>query len=104
MGAVMSFATGLAPRRLAPAAIVAFSGFVPTVDGWQPSFEDRTELPVLISHGAQDPVITVDFGRTARDLLIAGGLAPQYLEFEGGHWIDEGSLMPAADVIDVALA
>jgi phospholipase/carboxylesterase len=103
MGAVMSFSTGLAAGRAAPAAITAFSGFVPTVDGWEPSLTDRTDLPVLISHGAQDPVITVDFGREARDLLEAGGLAPQYREFEGGHWIDEGSLMPAADVIDAAL-
>ena len=34
MGAVMSYATGLSAERPAPAGILAFSGFVPTVEGW----------------------------------------------------------------------
>ena len=43
MGSVMSYALGLGPDRPAPAGILAFSGFVPTVDGWQPSASpDRT--------------------------------------------------------------
>ena len=37
MGSVMSYALGLGPDRPAPAGILAFSGFVPTVEGWQPS-------------------------------------------------------------------
>ena len=36
MGAVMSYAVGLGPGRPSPAAILAFSGFIPTVEGWQP--------------------------------------------------------------------
>ncbi len=36
MGAVMSYAVGLGQGRPSPVAILAFSGFVPTVDGWQP--------------------------------------------------------------------
>ena len=36
MGSVMSYALGLGPDRPAPAGILAFSGFVPTVDGWEP--------------------------------------------------------------------
>jgi phospholipase/carboxylesterase len=104
MGAVMSYSCALSADRKAPAAVTAFSGFVPIVDGWEPSLGDRTDLPVLTAHGTQDPVITVDFGRAARDLLTAGGLTPEYIEFDGGHWIDEGSLMPAADLIDRALS
>ena len=37
MGSVMSYALALSAERPAPAGILAFSGFIPTVDGWQPS-------------------------------------------------------------------
>ena len=36
MGSVMSYSLGLGPDRPAPAGIMAFSGFIPTVDGWRP--------------------------------------------------------------------
>ena len=67
MGCVMSFATGLGPRRPAPAGILAMSGFIPTVEGWEPELETRVGLPVFITHGARDPVISVDFARDARN-------------------------------------
>ena len=63
MGAVMSYAVGLGPRRPSPAAILAFSGFVPTVEGWSPALDDRDGLPVLIHHGRNDPVIGVEFAK-----------------------------------------
>ncbi|MGH2988142.1 MAG: alpha/beta hydrolase, partial [Solirubrobacterales bacterium] len=59
MGAVMSYAVGLGPARPSPAAILAFSGFVPTVEGWAPELDGRDGLPVLIHHGRNDPVIPV---------------------------------------------
>ena len=37
MGAVMSYAMALGAERPAVAGILAFSGFVPTVEGWEPS-------------------------------------------------------------------
>ncbi len=36
MGAVMSYAMGLGAGRPAPCGILAFSGFIPTVEDWQP--------------------------------------------------------------------
>ena len=41
MGSVMSYALGLGPDRPAPAGILAFSGFVPTVEGWEPDLAGR---------------------------------------------------------------
>ena len=37
MGSVMSYALGLGADRPPPAGILAFSGFIPTVDGWAPA-------------------------------------------------------------------
>lgn len=88
MGTAMSYALGLAGERPAPAGILALSGFIPGVEGWQPSLDDRHETRVLIGHGRNDPVISVSFGRAARELLEAGGLTVDYRESEAAHNID----------------
>ena len=41
MGTVMSYSLGLGPDRPAPAGILAFSGFIPVVEGWEPDFAGR---------------------------------------------------------------
>jgi phospholipase/carboxylesterase len=97
MGSVMSYALGLAGERPAPAGILAFSGFVPTVDGWQPHLEDRRSTRVFVAHGRQDPIMAVDFARRARDLLEAGGLEVTYRESDVGHSIDPAQLAAAVE-------
>jgi phospholipase/carboxylesterase len=87
-GAVMAYALGLGPGRPVPAGILAMSGFVPTVEGWEPSLGDRADLPVAIVHGAGDPVISVEFARDAHERLGAAGLAVDYAEHPGAHHID----------------
>lgn len=96
MGAVMSYATALSAERPAVAGILAFSGFVPTVEGWEPSLADRTDTRVFISHGRRDPVIGVEFAERARELLEDGGLDVTYRESELGHQIDPAHLREAA--------
>jgi phospholipase/carboxylesterase len=96
MGAVMSYAMGLSAERPAPAGILAFSGFVPTVEGWEPSFADRTGTRVFVSHGRNDPVIGIEFAQRARELIEAGGLDLVYRESELGHQIDPAHLRDAA--------
>ncbi len=95
MGSVMSYALGLSGARPAPAGILAFSGFVPTVRGWQPDLGSRPGLPVFIAHGRRDPVMDVGFARRAHELLRGAGLPVSYHESDGGHEIDP-VLVPAA--------
>jgi phospholipase/carboxylesterase len=87
MGAVMSYSVALGPKRPVPAGLVALSGFIPSVDGWQPELAGREGLAVLIHHGANDPIISVEFARQAKALLEAGGLEPEYIETDAGHWL-----------------
>lgn len=96
MGAVMSYAMGLGGDRPAVAGILAFSGFVPTVEGWEPSLADRTSTRAFVSHGRRDPVIGVEFAERARELLEAGGLDLTYRESELGHQIDPAHLREAS--------
>ena len=88
MGTAMSYALGLGGDRPKPAGILAMSGFIPTVDGFEPSFADRQDLKVFITHGTQDPVIGVEFAREARDRLTAAGIKPEYHESPAAHHID----------------
>ena len=64
-GAVMSYALGLGAGRPRTRALLALSGFIPTVDGWEPDLEPPFP-PIAIAHGTYDPVIPVEFGRAAR--------------------------------------
>jgi phospholipase/carboxylesterase len=103
MGSVMSYSLGLGPDRPAPAGILAFSGFVPVVDGWQPDLDGRPALHAFIAHGRRDPVIEVGFGRRAHELLGAAGLPVEYHESDVGHQIDPAHVEPAVTWLDTTL-
>jgi phospholipase/carboxylesterase len=97
MGSVMSYALGLTGERPAPAGILAFSGFIPTVEGWQPDLGSRTNLPVFIAHGRRDPIMDVAFARRAHELLDAAGLPVSYHESDAGHHIDPSHIPSAIE-------
>jgi len=97
-GAVMSYALGLGAGRPRPAALLALSGFVPVVEGWQADLAPPFP-PLAIAHGAGDPVIPVEFARRARALLEEAGAEPLYREFPGGHWVDPGVLVELREVV-----
>jgi len=103
MGTVMSYAMGLAAQRPAPAGVLAFSGFVPTVEGWQPDTAGRAGTRFLIAHGVNDPVIEVAFGRTARALLEGAGLEVDYRESRAAHNIDPPDVPRAAQWLATVL-
>ena len=90
-GAVMSYALGLGQGRPRPAALLALSGFIPTVEGWKPDLEPPFP-PIAIVHGTYDPVIPVQFAHAARALLEAAGAEPLYRELPIEHWIDPAVL------------
>ncbi len=104
MGSVMSYAMALGADRPAVAGILAFSGFVPTVAGWEPSLADRTDTRAFIAHGRRDPIMEVGFAQRARELLEAGGLDVTYRESDLGHQIDPAGLADASGWLAATLA
>jgi phospholipase/carboxylesterase len=82
-GCVMSYAVGLGRGRPRPAALLAMSGFIPRVDGFALDLESPLP-PTAIVHGTYDPVIPVEFGREAHELLPDA----VYREYPVEHWID----------------
>jgi phospholipase/carboxylesterase len=95
MGSVMSYALGLGRDRPAPAGILAFSGFMPEVEGWRPDLPRSSR--VFIAHGRSDPIIEIGFAHRARQLLEEHGSEVSYHEGDYGHWIEPAHAAAAAD-------
>ena len=94
-GAVMTYALGLGEGRPRPAALVALSGFMPTVPGFELNLEPPLP-PAAIGHGTDDPVISVEFSRQARQLLEAAGGEVLYREYPLPHAVDPSFLVELA--------
>jgi phospholipase/carboxylesterase len=94
-GAVMTYALGLGKGRPRPAALVAMSGFVPTVPAFELDLEPPLP-PVAIGHGEYDPVIGVEWGRRARTLLEEAGAPVLYRESPLAHQVDPRFLREVA--------
>ena len=49
-------------------------------------------MSILVQHGVDDPMVSIDKGRSIRDSLIESGLEPQYFEYRMQHEINGESL------------
>ena len=91
-GAVMSYSLAFGADRPRPAGVLALSGFMPVVEGFDLNLEGLGGYPVAVGHGSLDPVIGVDFGRRAKERLTESGVDLTYRESPMGHTIDPGFL------------
>ena len=86
-GCAMAYALALFRGRPRPDALLAMSGFMPAVDGYE--FDLDPPLPrIAIVHGVFDQTIPVQWGRAARDTLEEAGADLVYRESPIEHWID----------------
>jgi phospholipase/carboxylesterase len=90
-GAVMTYALGLGRDRPRPAALIALSGFIPSVEGFELDLSPPLP-PVAIGHGTFDPVISVEWSRRAKEQLEQAGADVLYREYPLAHSIDPGYL------------
>lgn len=97
-GCATAYALALFRGRPRPDALLALSGFLPRVDGYE--LDLVAPFPrIAIAHGTYDPTIEVGWGRAARDTLQEAGAEPIYREFPGEHWIDPELLPLLRDVV-----
>jgi phospholipase/carboxylesterase len=82
----MTYALGLGTGRPQYAGLIALSGFMPTVEGFELHLADAP--PVAIGHGTYDPVISVEWGRRAEAALEAAEADVLYREYPLPHAID----------------
>jgi phospholipase/carboxylesterase len=95
-GTAMTYALGLGAGRPRPAGLLALSGFIPSVAGFELDLEQARGLPVAIGHGTYDPVIGIEFGRDAKAQLEAAGAGVTYRESPMAHSVDPAYLQELA--------
>ncbi|MDX1804241.1 MAG: dienelactone hydrolase family protein [Alcanivorax sp.] len=82
-GGAVAYHTALQwPERLA--GLMALSTYLATGDRLQPADANR-ELPILVCHGSQDPVVPEHLGQQAVQELQALGYKPQYHHYPMEH-------------------
>jgi phospholipase/carboxylesterase len=75
-----------------PAALVALSSVILTETVWRKLAPRRAGLPVLQSHGRQDPILPYVEGEALSALLTEAGLPVDFLPFDGPHTIHPDAL------------
>ncbi len=91
-GAVMAHSLVFGPEPRRTAGLLALSGFMPIIDGMELDLAGLNDWPVALGHGTQDPVIGVEWSRTARRRLEAAGAEVTYRESPMGHAVDPAYL------------
>ena len=104
MGAVMSYALGLGAGRPAPAGVMALSGFIPTVEGFELDPTPPAGFRVATVHGVHDGVIPVELARAARPRLEAADGDLLYRESPAGHTVDPALLPLLREWLDGTVA
>jgi len=95
-GTVMAYATTL----LNPSGfrgIAALSGYIPRESGLPLHLSKLEGFPAFISHGSNDPMIPVRFGREAAEILKQAGADVTYREYLMGHEVTENTIRDLRD-------
>jgi phospholipase/carboxylesterase len=70
---------------------------------WQPLMAARVHVPVLQTHGVQDPLLSFDIATELRDALRAAGSKVEWVEFRGGHELPQSVLDAVSRFIRTSL-
>ena len=74
------------------AGVIAQSGYIPNGIDFEINEVDLKNKPFIMTHGEQDTVLPVDWGRASRDRLRELGVNLTYHEFPMGHNVSMESL------------
>lgn len=74
------------------AGVIAQSGYIPNGIGFEIQENELKNKPFLLTHGEQDTMIPVEWGRASRNLLQGLGVDLTYHEFPMGHNVSMESL------------
>jgi phospholipase/carboxylesterase len=90
-GSLLSMCYALThPARVA--GVIAQSGYIPTSVDLEIDQAGLKGKPFLLTHGEQDTLIPVEWGRESRDRLQGWGVDLTYHEFQMGHSVSMESL------------
>ena len=90
-GTVMAYATALS-NPTSYQAVAALSGYIPLRSGLKFDLSKLDNRPFFISHGMNDEVIPLRFGREAAEFLKAANAQVTYREYLMGHQVSEDTM------------
>ena len=85
-GAMLSCDVALRTGR-SLAGLTLLSGTLLCKTEWTPLMGKRRGLPVLLTHGAADPLLPFSLADQLRGLLSQAGMTVEWVPFKGGHEI-----------------
>ncbi len=104
-GAGMMIALALRlSTRPRPIGVLAMSPALPGLDVFNPDWEAAANIPVLIQHGDQDPLVPVARVRQLARVLEGNGVPTVYSEYPMGHQVALESIRHARSWIDGVIA
>jgi thioredoxin 1 len=74
-------------ERARPIGVLAMSPALPGLDVFEADWEAAKQVPVLVEHGDQDPLVPVARARQLARVLQANGAPLVYAEFPMGHQV-----------------
>ena len=78
-----------------PAGLLLFSSTLIARSVWRPRMARLQGLPILQTHGIQDPLLAFSDAEALRDLWQAAGANLTFVRFQGGHTIPPVALQAA---------
>lgn len=82
-----------------PAGLVLYSSALICEPEWTASASQLRGTKIIQSHGRRDPILHLSQGQALRDVLIAAGCEPKYLEFNGFHEIHPAAINATVDLL-----
>lgn len=102
-GAMVSMDVALHDERPL-AGLIQLSGTLLAEPEWKPRMAKRAGLPVLQSHGRQDPLLPFSIAQRLEALMSEAGMDNRFVGFNGGHDIPRSTLEAMQDFFDRVLA
>jgi phospholipase/carboxylesterase len=97
-GAMLSLDVAL-HRAAPPAALLLMSGTLLAESEWGPRMPTLAKVPVMQSHGKNDPLLPFSVAELLRDKLRTAGAVIDFVPFAGGHEIPPAVLAAAAKLL-----
>ncbi|WP_254513271.1 alpha/beta hydrolase [Anatilimnocola floriformis] len=82
-----------------PAGLVIYSGALICEAEWKERAARLVNTKIVQSHGRRDPILDLSQGQALRDVLLAAGCQPKYLEFNGFHEIHPVAIHATVDLL-----
>ncbi len=96
MGTVMAYSLAMTnPEKVR--GIIAHSGYIPENTSLHFQWKNLAKTSFFVAHGIYDPVIPIEFGRKANELLAKTNAQLVYREYPIQHQISEDSIRDFAE-------